>query len=127
RRLVRPLQVIEHDQQRLVALYVGQERVDRLEELLANLVRGELGADGNRPDLLAQPRRERGQQRTVVAHGLLQRLGARGRDGRTEDLAEWTVRAAGHHEAAPAENEASLSGGFAGDLAREPRRADAAR
>ena len=60
-----------------------------------------------------------------MAHGLLQRLGAGGRDGRTEDLAERAVRAAGHLEAAPAENEPSLCGGFAGDLGGEPRRADA--
>src|SRR5207248_11732592 len=39
-RLVGPLQVVEHDQEWLVALDPGQQGVDSLEQLLPDLVRG---------------------------------------------------------------------------------------
>ena len=123
--LVRPLQVVEHDQERLVALDCGQQGVDSLEQLLPDLVRGNFVHGAHAADLLTQHGGERRQQWPVVADGFVQDFRCCVCDRTGEHVAEGSVRCPVFFEAAPGQDEPTLGGRLCGDLRREPRRADA--
>src|SRR5260370_35837635 len=123
RRLGGAVEVGVVEEERLVALDAGQKGVDRFEELLADLVCGDVGRRAERPHLLAKPGDERREQRALVTRGVLQGLCARRRNRGCEDIAEGAVRVAGLLEAATAEDQPSLRVRLARDLRGEPRRA----
>ena len=123
-RLVGPLQVVEHDEQRLVALDPGQQGVDGLEQLLPDLVRGNLMGCAHAANLLTKQGRQRRQKRAMTAHGFVQDFRRRVRDGTGEHVAEGPVRRA-VFEAPPGQHEPTLGGRLGCHLRREPRRADA--
>jgi len=101
--------------------------VHRLEELLADLVGGEIVACGHAPQLLAEVGRERGEERSVVAGRLEQVLRRRRGHRRPEDASERGVRLVVVLEASSAEHHPALRSRLAGDLGGQARCADAGR
>ena len=100
-----PLQVVEDDQERLVALHPGQEAVDGLEQLLTHLVRSDLMSGCHAAHLLSKAGRQGGKQLAVVAGGFLQGPGRRCRDPGCEHLAERRIGLRVVFKAAPAQDE----------------------
>ena len=125
RRFIRPLQVVEHDQHRLVRLHAGEEAVDRFEELLANFVGRDLVSGRHAADLLPQARHERREQGTVAPDGFIQHLGCGARDPPGQYIPEGSIRLAVLFERAAGQYEPALGRRIGGDLGCQPRRPDA--
>ncbi len=125
RRLVGPLEVVEHDQQRLGALR-GDERVeDRFEQRLAPPVERGIRTQRRPPHLGAEAGHELGQHGAAAGGELLKRSLWCHSDRAGQDIAERRVRGFLLLGAAAAEHDPPLARGFSGDFRDQARSADA--